>query len=351
MTLNRNYTLCFHGAWLYENFGDHLLKMAAEEVTRILRRKTGREIISHYAKPVFLGGQSCHANADLHIFWSGTQHFFHISNMRELIRDVKIHYFDIPIMFRNAEFREWLNSKSKAQILFIGSGFGPFMLPFLPTKKILKKYLAQSSFISVRDIKSKLYTKHHPRIIADPVASMFISMKLTKQKVKSNSILIAPRSWNNNRIQRRQRNVMRKIMNEARKEGVQVRFFFSSPSDYENWKMFISNYEYRIWNRDDLGKTLAYISQHSKVITARWHVAMVSKFLGATVISINIERKLKVLGPYVGEVVFRMSKSQAKRFIVNPLSDKENSLLPITLTLDNLSAILISKLNQISEKA
>ena len=69
---------CIHGPWLGGNFGDDLLRIAAEHVVKASEKSLGKKIEVTYSNPVFLGGDSCSDRSDLHIFWSGTQHFFHL---------------------------------------------------------------------------------------------------------------------------------------------------------------------------------------------------------------------------------------------------------------------------------
>ncbi len=350
MATLQEYSWCFHGAWTDGNFGDDLLRISAVEVVKMAEEKLHQHIFTNFANPVFLGGNSCNENAHLHIFWSGTQHFFHLSNWKQLLQNAKTHYWQIPKMFRqNQEFSSWLIPRSYGGIVFIGSGFGPFSLPFLPARRILKKYLRNASLITVRDQKSAAIIKPRPKVTSDPVASLLISMDLSKGRNLHNAILLSPRLWNSRKKNKRQRSMMTKLIQVAELEKLPVRFFFANQSDFETWVSILGKREYRIWDSNDYKSSFDFIADHSHVITSRWHVAMVARFLGASVLVMDIEQKMRSLGPYAGKVVSRLTHKRARREILNPGLVKSNPMIDMAVTLEDLSSLLISTTEKLTD--
>jgi hypothetical protein len=342
MTPNSRYRWCFHGAWNDSNFGDDLLKLAAHEVVRAAERMSDSKIFANFASPVFLGGPSCDPEAGSHIFWSGTQHFFHINRFSDFIRNIKIHYWVIPRMFRkNSDFGMYLVSSFERKIIFIASGFGPFSLPFLPIKRILNNYLGQNSYLTVRDTVSAKISGKDPRIVADPVASLVHEQLFNVKAVNQTHVLLSPRSWSGSRSNRKQSKIIFSFIEAAKELDIPYKFFFANRGDYLAWQNIAEGEEFLIWDSEDSQKAFEYLQTCSHAITSRWHVGMVCKYLGASVYFIEIEQKLRVLGQYFGEVLSRGSPKQARAILSCQDPIQTTRLGSIVTPIDELARILI----------
>ena len=295
---------CAHGAWLNKNLGDDLLLKSLIDVVKHAKAISSQEIELILSRPTFIGGESCSTKANLHIFWSGTQHFYHLPNLKFLFKDLRHHFFEIPRLFKlDKSFLQGLNLRN---IVFISSGFGPFKFPFLPIKRILIRYLRNAQYVSIRDSGySKKFAKSD-RVYFDPVLSYlnenFQNLIGSQQVNFQKEVLVCVRKWTNNAINEFQSRIIEHLFSNSETGHLKIKFLFTEEIDYDFWKDKIQQSEKLLYDHKNENEVIKYIQESDFVITSRWHVGMISSYFKLGTLFLDIEPKLRILGEKLGYI-------------------------------------------------